>query len=184
MMRRGGSPSQGTIGCRWSRAEGWSASSRESTAWRRSPGRCDMAGGPSASPPTVEPRRAAAVVDLGAVTRNCALLKQTLGSSELCAVVKADGYGHGAVECARAAMAGGAERLAVAAAAEAVQLREQGITASILVMGALTTAELELAVSAGADVVCWHTAFVTAVSEAAERARAVIGVHAKVDSGM
>ena len=53
----------------------------------------------------------------GAVERNCARLAGELGEAELCAVVKADGYGHGAVECARAALAGGATWLAVAAAA-------------------------------------------------------------------
>ena len=54
------------------------------------------------------PSRAVAAVDLGAVERNCARLARELdGGAELCAVVKADGYGHGAVECARAALAGG-----------------------------------------------------------------------------
>ena len=59
-----------------------------------------------------------------------------LQGAELCAVVKADGYGHGAVACARAALAGGAIRLAVATATEAVEVREAGIDASLLVMGA------------------------------------------------
>ena len=61
-------------------------------------------------------QRAVAVVDQGAVERNCARLVSELGGSRLCAVVKANGYGHGAVECARAALAGGATWLAVAAA--------------------------------------------------------------------
>ena len=46
--------------------------------------------------------RAAARIDLDAVRANCARLVEELGETELCAVVKADGYGHGAVECARA----------------------------------------------------------------------------------
>jgi len=67
-------------------------------------------------------QRASARIDLGAVERNCARLKATLReSAELCAVVKADGYGHGADACASAALAGGASRLAVATAAEAEQ---------------------------------------------------------------
>ena len=58
---------------------------------------------------TVPDRRAVAVVDVGAVERNCARLAAELhGGARLCAVVKADGYGHGAVECGRAALAGGA----------------------------------------------------------------------------
>ena len=50
--------------------------------------------------------RAIGYVDAGAVERNCALLKERLDGAELCAVVKADGYGHGATRCAAAAVAG------------------------------------------------------------------------------
>ena len=61
--------------------------------------------------------RALAIVDVGAVERNCRTLKERVGQgTELCAVVKANGYGHGAAACAAAAMRGGATRLAVAAA--------------------------------------------------------------------
>ena len=66
--------------------------------------------------------RAVARIDLGAVERNCARLKASCGEgAELCAVVKADGYGHGADACATAALAGGATRLAVATGAEAAR---------------------------------------------------------------
>ena len=89
--------------------------------------------------------RATAIVDLGAVERNCARLMGALhDGAALCAVVKADGYGHGAVECARAALAGGASQLAVAAAAEATELRAHLPGARLLVLGALTPAELEV----------------------------------------
>ena len=68
------------------------------------------------------PERALARVRPGAVERNCARLRQDLtGGAELCAVVKADGYGHGAVRCARAAQAGGAAWLAVATTPEAAE---------------------------------------------------------------
>jgi alanine racemase len=113
------------------------------------------------------PERAVATVDLGAIERNCARLPKPL-----CAVVKADGYGHGPV--AAAALAGGASWLAVAAADEAAELRRQGIEAPILVMGALTADELRVAVDAGADVVAWTEQ----VAEAAPR------VHVKLDTGM
>jgi alanine racemase len=83
------------------------------------------------------------------------------------------------VQCAQAALAGGAEWLAVAAAAEAAQLRSAGIDAPILVMGALTRAETELAVAAGADVVAWSEEFLGWL-ERAGRAR----VHVKLDTGM
>ena len=72
--------------------------------------------------------RALARVSVGAVERNCAHLRSLLtGDAALCAVVKADGYGHGAVECARAAQRGGASWLAVATAGEAALLRAAGI---------------------------------------------------------
>ena len=127
--------------------------------------------------------RAVAHVDLGAVERNCAMLKRRLGGSALCAVVKADGYGHGATSCARAALAGGATWLAVATAAEAAALREDGVRDRILVMGALTGSELELALGADADVVAWRDEFVRAVEAAATTAEPA-RVHVKLDTGM
>jgi alanine racemase len=97
-------------------------------------------------------------------------------------VVKADGYGHGAVPAARAALAGGAAWLAVATAAEAVELREAGIGGPLLVMGALSPEELELALAAPADVVAWREGFVAEVERRAGTSRA--GVHVKLDTGM
>ena len=111
--------------------------------------------------------RALAQVDLGAIERNCARLPKPL-----CAVVKGNGYGHGPV--AGAALAGGATWLAVATAAEARGLREQGLDAPVLVMGALTRDELRVAAEAGSDVVAWTDE----VAEAAAR------VHVKLDTGM
>jgi alanine racemase len=124
--------------------------------------------------------RALARIDDDAIERNSRrLLDLTEGSAELCAVVKADGYGHGAAQAAAAALRGGATWLAVATAAEAVALREQGLDGPLLVMGALTRAELEAAVDAGADVVAW-------TRELAEAAGRIAGarVHVKLDTGM
>jgi alanine racemase len=121
--------------------------------------------------------RAVARINLAAIERNSARL--VAASPVLCAVVKANAYGHGAVECARAAVAGGASWLAVAAAAEAQELREAGVAARILVMGALTRAELELALAADADLVAWTDEFLDWTS-AAGGGR----VHVKLDSGM
>ncbi len=73
--------------------------------------------------------RALARVNLAAIERNCARLAAAAAPARLCAVVKADGYGHGAVPVARAALAGGAEWLAVALVEEGVELREAGIDA-------------------------------------------------------
>jgi alanine racemase len=129
--------------------------------------------------------RAAARVNLAAVERNCARLAADLqGGAALGAVVKADGYGHGAVQCARAALAGGATWLCVATADEAAELRAAGLEGPVLVMGALSPEELELALVARADVVAWCEDFVAAVAAAANGRDGEIGVHAKLDTGM
>jgi alanine racemase len=94
-------------------------------------------------------------------------------------VVKADGYGHGAAPAARAALAGGATWLAVAAAGEAAALRAADIDARLLVMGALTPTELDTALAADADVVAWREELVAAIAE-----RGGGRVHVKLDTGM
>jgi alanine racemase len=126
-------------------------------------------------------RRAQASVNVAAIERNCArLCSQLRAGTALCAVVKADGYGHGAVESARGALAGGANWLAVASAAEVSELRDAGLSeVRVLVMGALTEEELEVALAGDADVVVWSERFLQAVI-AAGGGR----VHVKLDSGM
>jgi alanine racemase len=126
-------------------------------------------------------RRALARVNVAAIERNCARLGAELGEgTALCVVVKADGYGHGAVRSARAALAGGASWLAVATAGEARELYEAGLReARVLVMGALSATELKEALAIGADVVVWNERQVEAVL-AGGGGR----VHVKLDSGM
>jgi len=128
--------------------------------------------------------RAVAWVDTGAIERNCALLRARLGDAQLCAVVKADGYGHGALVSAQAALAGGAAWLAVATANEAEELREEGIDARLLVMGALTSSELETALAADADVVAWTEAFVELARSIARESGQEARLHVKLDTGM
>jgi alanine racemase len=126
-------------------------------------------------------QRALAQVNIAAIERNCArLLAELRGAAQLCAVVKADGYGHGAAQSARAALAGGASWLAVATGPEALELRGAGLTdARLLVMGALTAAERRQARAARADVVAWREEEVAALAaEGGGR------VHVKLDSGM
>ena len=126
--------------------------------------------------------RAVARVDLAAIERNCARLASAAAPARLCAVVKADGYGHGAVQAARAARAGGAAWLAVATADEAAGLRAAGIEGPLLVMGALSDAELTVALRARADVVAWRERFAETV--ATHPAGEGTGVHVKLDTGM
>jgi alanine racemase len=105
-------------------------------------------------------------------------------ATELCAVVKANGYGHGAGVSAAAALRGGASRLAVASAIEAEELRLHFPETPILVMGALTEEELRRALGAGADVAVWREGFRELCSRvAADRGRRA-RVHLKLDSGM
>jgi alanine racemase len=126
-------------------------------------------------------RRAQASVNAAAIARNCERLRTQLQrGAALCAVVKADGYGHGAVQSARAAIAGGATWLGVADAGEARELREAGLRdVRVLVMGPLSVPELHEALAADADVVVWSEAYLAAVV-AAGGGR----VHVKFDSGM
>jgi alanine racemase len=128
--------------------------------------------------------RALARIDLSAVERNCAELKRRLGDAALCAVVKADGYGHGAAWCARAALAGGAEWLAVATAEEAGDLRHHGLRERLLVMGALNPDELDLALAADADVVAWREGFAKHAARKAKDGRTRARLHVKLDTGM
>lgn len=125
--------------------------------------------------------RALARINLAAIERNCARLRRELhGREALCAVVKADGYGHGAAQAAQAALEGGASWLAVAGAEETVELRAAGIAARLLVMGAISDEELDLAVGADADVVAWREGFVARL----EATGAPMRVHVKFDTGM
>ncbi len=126
-------------------------------------------------------RRVIARVNVSAIERNCARLKARLREGcELCVVVKADGYGHGAPASARAALEGGASRLAVAGSREALELRQAGIEDTpLLVMGALSECELREALDAQADVVVWTEQHVRAVGEAGGGR-----VHVKLDTGM
>src|SRR4051794_41977929 len=98
--------------------------------------------------------RAVARVNVAAIERNVARLRASTGAgAALCAVVKADGYGHGAVPAARAALAGGATWLAVATAREAADPRAAGPGAPPLLPGAPPARELAVAPDPPAPIV-------------------------------
>lgn len=131
-------------------------------------------------------RPAWADVDLGAVEHNVGELRRLIGNSRLCAVVKADGYGHGAVPVARAALAGGADVLAVALASEGAELRSAGIGGPILVLSQASPGELEDLVANDLDATVYTSAglreLLTAVR--GKRTPGPQNVHLKVDTGM
>ena len=127
--------------------------------------------------------RSEAIIDLGAIRRNVARLRAGT-SAEVMAVVKADGYGHGLVPAARAALAGGAGWLGVAFLEEAIALRAAGILAPVLSWLAVPGEDLAAGVAADVDLSVsapWALAEVVAAArEAGQRAR----VHLKVDTGL
>src|SRR4051812_32486562 len=95
---------------------------------------------------------ACAVVDLDAVAANVATLRGIAGDAELMAVVKADGYGHGMIPVARAALAGGAARLGVAHLREALDLRAAGIDAPVLAWLTVPGDRYSEALTAGVEI--------------------------------
>jgi alanine racemase len=117
--------------------------------------------------------RSEVTVDLGAVRRNVRRLREVLGRSELWAVVKADGYGHGAIDVAGAALGEGALALCVATVAEALPLRREFPGVRILVMGPTSGREIAQARDADLDL---------AVSD--ELIPDGVRVHLKLDTGM
>jgi alanine racemase len=138
----------------------------------------------SAPPALGRGRRAVARIDLGAIRHNAALLARAAGGARLMAVVKADGYGHGAVPAARAALEGGASALAVAAVAEAEELRAAGIGAPILVMGPLAGEEWARAAAADAELTAWTPEAVVRAAAAAGALGVRARLHLKLDTGM
>lgn len=127
--------------------------------------------------------RAEIVVDLNAVRANVETLRQHVGRP-LMAVVKADGYGHGLVPCARAALAGGADMLGVAALDEALALRAAGITEPVLAWLAGPGERVAEAVAAGVEVSVNAGWALAEVCAAARSTGVTARLHLKVDTGL
>ena len=126
-----------------------------------------------------------AEIALDAIAFNAAGLKARAGGkAELMVAVKANGYGHGAVPVARAAMEGGATRLAVHRTLEGVQLRQAGIAAPILIMGYTLPAESERVVRWNLTPTVNSRPQAEALSAAAVAGGKPLPVHVKVDTGM
>jgi alanine racemase len=123
-----------------------------------------------------------AVIDLDAVTRNIRSLRETTGTPHLIAVVKADGYGHGAVRVARAALAGGADWLGTADIQEALAVRAAGIDAPLLCWLHPTGADFAGAIHADVDLGVSSVAQLEEIADAAGERTAQ--VHLKLDTGL
>ncbi len=130
-------------------------------------------------------RATRALVDLGAISHNVREVRKRIGNQRhLMAVVKADGYGHGAVEVSRVALRSGADYLGVALPEEAQELRKAGIDAPIVVLGLIQTDEVYKVVDLRLAQAVGSLELLEALNQEAGKASAQVNVHIKVDTGM
>ena len=125
-----------------------------------------------------------AEIDLDALRANFRTVKQRAGSLPLCAVVKADSYGHGAVQCARVFAEEGAAWLAVSCLTEALQLRADGQTLPILILGHVQSEYAQTLIAENITVACYSTEQAQNLSAAAVKAGGRVKIHLKADTGM
>jgi len=125
-----------------------------------------------------------AIVDLAAIRSNVAAMAEHAGRAEVMAVVKSDGYGHGLVPTAAAALAGGATWLAVGHIEEALALRAAGFTAPVLCLLGSPDAPHRDAIAAGVDLSAGTARLIRQIGAAAGTAGVAARVHLKADTGM
>ncbi len=123
-------------------------------------------------------------VDLGAIQKNVALLVKQAGKAQLWATVKANGYGHGAVQVARAALGAGATGLCVALADEAHELRQAKITAPILIVSEQPATQFEQMLRDDVVATLYNESTINSYAKTASDLGIVGKVHLKVDTGM
>jgi alanine racemase len=136
---------------------------------------------PPATSPGLRPTRLE--IDLRAVRANVERLREVAGA-EVCAVVKADGYGHGIVPVARAAVDAGARWLAVALVEEGVVLREAGIDAPVLLLTEPPVAAIGELLAARLTPTVYRAPFLAALDATGHQRDRTIDVHVKLDTGM
>lgn len=125
-----------------------------------------------------------AIIDGSAIESNVRAIRRLVAPAEVVVVVKADGYGHGALTAASHAVAAGARGVAVALVDEAVDLREAGFSGEILVLTEPPETAMAIAVALGVEVTLYSARGVESVSRAANATRRRTKVHLKVDTGM
>ncbi|MFC4602669.1 alanine racemase [Rhodococcus kronopolitis] len=128
--------------------------------------------------------QAEALIDLDALAHNVGVLREHAGDAALMAVVKADGYNHGAVQVARTALAAGAAELGVTTLEEALELRAAGIDAPVLSWLHTTDADFGPAIAAGIELAVSSPRHLAAVAAAARRIGVTATVTIKVDTGL
>jgi alanine racemase len=127
---------------------------------------------------------AQALVDLDAISANVAALREHVAPSAVMAVVKAGGYGHGAVAAARAAQRGGAQWLGVVHVAEALELRAAGVGGPLLCLMAIGTDAHVAAIEADVDLSAGSVDMVRRIAAAAADAGRPARLHLKADTGL
>jgi alanine racemase len=127
---------------------------------------------------------AEAVVDLGAIAHNVQVLREHAGSAQVMAVVKADGYGHGATRVARTALGAGATELGVATVDEALELRADGITAPVLAWLHPPGTDFAPAVAADVQIAVSSVRQLDELLDAVRRTGRTATVSVKVDTGL
>jgi alanine racemase len=132
----------------------------------------------------IDPRTASAEIDLDALAANVRVIAEHVAPAQLMVVVKADGYGHGMLACARAARAAGAPWLGVATPQEALLLRESGDEGRLLAWLYGPEEDLSPLVAADVDVSAQSLAQISALAAAAGTAERRARVHLKVDTGL
>jgi len=132
----------------------------------------------------VTQEHATAVIDLGALARNVERIKSHVAGPEVMVIVKADGYGHGLVPSAKAAVAGGATWLGVALLQEAIALRDAGVTARILAWLYTVDDQMAECIQRDVDIAINGVDSVVAIAAAAESLGKTARVHIKVDTGL
>jgi alanine racemase len=126
-----------------------------------------------------------AEIDLGALAHNFRLIRDCVGPDvKVLAAVKANAYGHGAVECSRRLEKEGADWFGVALPEEGVELRNAGITAPILCMGGSWAAQEGLCIQRELTPVVYRLGVAEALNRAAAEAGATVDIHVKIDTGM
>jgi alanine racemase len=129
-------------------------------------------------------RAARAEIDLSAVAENIGRLVDLVAPARVCAVVKADGYGHGAIAVSEAALDAGAEWLGVALVEEGAVLRKAGIDAPILLLSQPRPHDVRAVVEFDLRVTVYTSEGIQALADAGARADRVVSAHLKVDTGM
>jgi alanine racemase len=125
-----------------------------------------------------------ALIDLAAITANTTALVAHVSGAAVMAVVKSDGYGHGMVATARAAVAGGATWLGVVQLGDALALRQAGLDVPVLCLAGVPGAPHEAAVSAGVDLTAGTVPLIEQITAAARRAGRPARLHLEADTGM